>query len=176
MSKGNVGELYKQKVEAVHKQMAEEMITICKQLGQKLRDETAARTPVDHGDLREKWAVMPVEKKEDKYIISITNPAKYAAYVEFGYMQRPGMRLKMKEVNGKLRFVQFLGYARQYKLGETTGKAQPDKDGYIVIITRKRFIPGRFMARQGLEETKKTHWPKVKRYLLKRMKRNWEAL
>ncbi len=171
----NLGKQYQKKLKNVHKKLTEEMITVCRQIGEKLRDETVERTPVDQGDLRAKWAVMPVEKKEDKYIIAITNPAKYAAYVEFGYMQRPGMRLKMKEVNGKLRFVQFLGYARQYKLGEPTGKAQPDKDGYIVIITRKRFIPGRFMARDGLKETKEKHWPKARKHLLKKMQKIWEA-
>lgn len=176
MTKGNLGEMYKRKVEAIHRQMAEEMVTIAKQLGQKFRDEAAVRTPVDQGDLREKWAVMPVEKKENKYIITITNPAEYAAYVEFGYMQRPGMILRMKEIRGKLRFIEFLGYSKTFKMGEPTGKAQPDEKGEVIIITRKRFIEGRFMARDALEEMNKTHWPKAKKYLLTKMKKAWEGV
>ena len=176
MKSNNLGELYKKKVEAVHRQLAQEMVTISKQLGVKFRDEAAVRTPVDMGDLREKWAVMPVEKKEDKYIISITNPAEYAAYVEFGYMQRPGMILKMKEVKGKLRFIKFLGYSAKYGLGDPKGKAKPDEDGNIVIITRKRFIKGRFMAREALEDMKKKHWPRAKKYLLTKMKKTWETV
>ena len=175
MKNKNLGEMYKKIVEALHRQMAQEMVAIAGQLGQKFRDEAAVRTPVDMGDLRAKWAVMPYEKKADKYIITITNPAEYAAYVEFGYMQRPGMILKMKEVKGKLRFIQFLGYSKTFKLGNPTGKVEPDEKGELVIITRKRFIEGRFMARDALEEMKKTHWPKAKKYLLTKMKKAWEA-
>lgn len=174
MSKKNIAAQYKKKIEDIHKKLAEEMVTASKQLGQKLRDETATRTPVDMGDLRAKWAIMPVEKKGNKYIISITNPAEYAAYVEFGYMQRPGMILKMREEKGKLRFVEFLGYSKKYKLGDPTGKAEPNEKGELIIVTRKRFIKGRFMAREGLEETKRTHWPKLKKYLLAKMKKIWE--
>lgn len=175
MKKGNLGKMYKRKVEAIHRQLAQEMITISKQLGETFVTETKEKTPVDMGDLRAKWAVMPVEKKQDKYIIKITNPAEYAAYVEFGYMQRPGMILKMKEVKGKLRFIKFLGYAKNYKLGDPTGKAPTDEDGNVVIVTRKRFIKGRFMARDALDIMKKKHWPKAKQYLLKRMKKAWET-
>lgn len=174
MKTNNMGEAYKRKVEAIHRMMAEEMIKLSMQLGQKFRDEAAVRTPVDQGDLRAKWAVMPVEKKENKYIIAITNPAEYAAFVEFGYMQRPGMILRMKEIQGKLRFIEFLGYSKTYKTGEPTGKVQPDAKGEVVIVTRKRFIEGRFMARAALDEMKKTHWPKAKKHLLKQMKQMWE--
>ena len=168
--------MYKRKVETIHKQLAQEMVTISKQLGETFVTETKERTPVDMGDLRAKWAAMPVEKKGDKYIIKITNPAEYAAYVEFGYMQRPGMILKMKEVKGKLRFVKFLGYSQKYGLGDPTGKAEPDEDGNVVIVTRKRFIKGRFMARDALEVMKKKHWSKAKKYLLTQMKKTWETV
>lgn len=176
MKNNNLAKLYKKKVEAVHRQITLDMVTISKQLGVKFRDEAAARTPVDMGDLKQKWAMMPVEKIENKYIISIANPAKYAAYVEFGYMQRPGMILKMKEVKGKLRFIKFLGYSAKYRLGDPTGKAKPDEDGNIVIVTRKRFIKGRFMAREALEEMKEKHWPKAKKHLLTKMKKTWEEV
>ncbi len=174
MKKGNIAGEYRKKVLAIHRKIAGELVRAAKQLGQVLLDETRERTPADQGDLRMKWAQMPVEKKGDRYFIKITNPAQYAAFVEFGYMQRPGMILKMKEDGkGRLRFVEFLGYSAKYGLGEPTGKVPPDKDGYVTIITRKRFIAGRFMAREGLRVTKETHWPQLKRYILARMKKTW---
>lgn len=171
--KPNMCEQYKKKIEQIHNQIAQDLIIGAKQLGQKLRDEIAGRTPVDMGDLRAKWAVMPVEKQGNRYIIRVTNPAEYAAYVEFGYMQRPGMILKMKEEKGKLRFVKFLGYSAKYGIGDPTGKVKPDADGNYTIITRKRFIKGRFMAREGLKVTKKKHWPKLQKYLLDKAKKAW---
>lgn len=176
MKNDNVATQYQKKIETLHKKIAEMMVTAAKQLGDKLIEETMIRTPTDKYDLRNKWALNPVEKLGDKYIISITNPAEYGAYVEFGYMQRPGMILKMKEdKKGKLRFVKFLGYSSAYKLGDPTGKVEPDKDGFVVIITRKRFIKGHFMAREGLRATKKKYYPKLKKHLLKQMKKSWEA-
>lgn len=174
--KRNFCQAYKNKVEAIHQQLTQDMVIISKQLAVKFRDEAAMRTPVDMGDLRAKWAIMPVNKIKNEYIISITNPAEYAAYVEFGYMQRPGMILKMKEERGKLRFLNFLGYSQKYKMGDPTGKAKPDEEGNVVIVTRKRFIKGRFMARGALEEMKTKHWPGAKKYLLAKMKATWETV
>lgn len=176
MKPKNIVAQYKKNIEKIHAQIAKELIIGAMQLGQKLRDEIAERTPVDMGDLRAKWAVMPVEKQGNRYIIRVTNPAEYAAYVEFGYMQRPGMILKMIEEKGKLRFVKFLGYSAKYGIGDPTGKVEPDKDGYYTIITRKRFIKGQFMAREGLKVTKEKHWPKLEKYLLKRIKNAWESV
>ena len=173
MKTNNICETYRKRIEKIHRQIVTDMVQAANQLGQKLRDETVMRTPVDNGDLREKWALMPVEKIGNKYIIRITNPAEYAAFVEFGYMQRPGMILKMKEVGGKLRFEKFLGYAKSYKMGDPTGKVPPDENGFVTIVTRKRFIKGRFMAREGLEVTRDKHWPKLRKYLLARMKDTW---
>lgn len=166
---------YRRRIEAMHREIADEMVAAARQLGEVLLGETKQRTPVDMGDLRAKWAAMPVERIGQRYIIRITNPAEYAAYVEFGYMQRPGMILKMRESAGRLRFVKFLGYARAYRLGDPTGKVPPDEDGFVTIITRKRFIKGRFMAREGLKVTAEKHWPRLKSYLLGRMKRRWEG-
>lgn len=175
MSKGkNIAAQYRDKVNELHERIAQEIVTASKQLGEKFRAEVVKRTPADQGDLKLKWALMPVQKVENRYIITLTNPAEYAAYVEFGYMQRPGMILRMKVDGSKLRFKKFLGYSRKYRLGDPTDKAMPDEKGEVVIVTRKRFIKGRFMARDGLEETKKTHWPKLKKYLLATMKRIWE--
>ena len=172
----NIAEQYRRRVEAVHRKLAEEMATAARQLGEKLREETVERTPGDNGDLRDKWAQMPPEKKGDRWIIKITNPAEYAAYVEFGYMQRPGMILKMHEERGKLRFQRFLGYASKYGLGAPTGRVPPDEDGNVVIVTRKYFIEGKFMAREGLKVTQETHWPRLRAYLLRRMRETWERV
>lgn len=86
------------------------------------------------------------------------------------------MILKMKEERGKLRFLKFLGYSKKYGLGDPTGKAEPDEEGNVIIVTRKRFIKGRFMAREALEAMKTKHWPGAKKYLLAKMKATWETV
>lgn len=170
MKARNIAEQYSQKIAAVHQRLGEEFARGAAQLSIKFKDEAVVRTPVDQGDLRLKWANMPIEKVGSRYIITITNPANYAAFVEFGYMQRPGMILKMREERGKLRFVQFLGYSDNYELGAPSGKAMTDDDGFVVIKTRKRFIEGRFMAREALKITQEKHWPKLRAHILRQLK------
>ena len=80
----------------------------------------------------------------------------------------------MKEEKGKLRFIKFLGYSKKYRLGDPTDKVEPNEKGEVIIVTRKRFIKGVFMAREALEVTKEKHWPKLKKRMLARMKKAWE--
>lgn len=169
MKTANAGELYKKKIEKLRRTLPELYARISEKLQEEMLAETIERTPGDEGDLRDSWAAMPIEKSGTKYMIKITNPKEYAAYVEFGYMQRPGMILKMKEVKGKLRFVKFLGYSAKYGLGDPTGKVPTDEDGNVVIVTRKRFIKGHFMARDALDVMKEKWSNNYKRRILKAM-------
>lgn len=80
----------------------------------------ASETGKNGGTLRRGWTAgketapgayaksLPVEKSGDYYIIRVTNPVKYASYVEFGHRQTPGRfvpaigkRLKQGWVNGQ---------------------------------------------------------------------------
>ena len=150
----NAAGRFSAKIERLRRTLPALYAGITRGLQEELLEETQKRTPEDDGELKKRWATLPITKQGGRYIIAITNPQHYAAYVEFGYMQRPGMILRMKEINGKLRFLEFLGYSKVYRLGEPNGKVPPDENGEVVIVTRKRFIPGHFMARDALEEMK----------------------
>lgn len=151
----NAADLYKKRLESLRAKLPDIYVDYSKRIGLEFVEEVRKRTPEDYGELRAAWAQMPVEKKENRYIITITNPQKYAAFVEFGYAQRPGMILKMRMERGRLRFQKLIGYAKNYKVGDPKGKVQPDENGDYYICTRKRFIPGKFMAREGLKEMDK---------------------
>lgn len=46
------------------------------------------RTPVQTGNLREKWTASEVSRQGDTYSISVYNNEEYAVYVEFGHRTR----------------------------------------------------------------------------------------
>lgn len=151
----NAADIYRQRLDSLREKLPDIYVNYSKRISDEFLAEVVNRTPGDNGNLRTSWKQMPVEKKENRYIITITNPQKYAAYVEFGYAQRPGMVLKMRMERGRLRFKKFIRFAKNYKVGDPTGDVQPDKNGDYYICTRKRFIPGKFMAREGLKEMEK---------------------
>lgn len=48
------------------------------------------RTPVDTGNLRNKWYLSGVARRGNDVMINIVNSALYASFVEFGHWQQPG--------------------------------------------------------------------------------------
>lgn len=154
-AKNNI-RLFQKIMEDVVKPSFEETVQRFMELeGQIAVKEIAERTPVDYGNLRAGWFALPPERRGNKLLIRVANPVEYASYVEYGYLQSPGRILLMEEIAGKLRFIAALGFAKKYKVGD------PDKSNLkprvpgkpFVIVTRDRFIKGRFMARHGLEAT-----------------------
>lgn len=141
-------------------------------LGVQFVGELKTRTPVDYGNLRNAWALLPLQKSGNKYVIKAANPMEYGAFIEFGYTQRPGMILKMQDARGKLRFLAFLGYSPNYGIGASNRKKEPNEDGEVVICTRKRMIPGRFMARESLLEMKK----RIPEYNRRLMAKLWQFM
>lgn len=116
----------------------------------------AERTPVDFGVLREGWSKhSAMENQGEKIVFHIYNPADYAAHVEYGYHQKPGMILQMEMSKGRLRFVKYLGQTGNYGTGESSHQAKPDKNGMYTIVTRKRYIPGHHMLKDSVDEFKK---------------------
>jgi hypothetical protein len=109
------------------------------------------KTPVDYGILREGWSYR-ISTEGDNIIITVHNPADYAANVEYGYQQLPGMILKMRHERGKLRFVQFLGRTFAFGRGESSNRQEADDDGNFVIVTRDRFIPGHHMMKDSVDD------------------------
>ena len=127
----------------------------CERNYQMLIGAIAERTPVDFGVLREGWARhSTMENAGEKVIFHIYNPADYAAHIEYGYHQKPGMILQMEQRMGRLRFVKCLGHTFKVGSGEPTGKAQPDENGMYTIVTRKRYIPGHHMLKDSIDEFK----------------------
>lgn len=128
----------------------------CEKNYQALIGAIAERTPVDFGVLREGWSRhSTMEATDGKVVYHICNPADYAAHVEYGYHQKPGMILQMEMRMGRLRFVKYLGHTFKVGSGEPTGKAKPDENGMYTIVTRKRYIPGHHMLKDSVDEFKK---------------------
>jgi hypothetical protein len=128
----------------------------CDKNYQMLIGAIAERTPVDFGVLREGWSRhSAMENQGEKIIFHIYNPADYAAHVEYGYHQKPGMILQMEMRMGRLRFVKYLGHTFKVGSGDPTGKAEPDDNGLYTIVTRKRYIPGHHMLKDSVDEFKK---------------------
>lgn len=128
----------------------------CERNYQSLISAVAERTPVDFGVLREGWSKhSTMVATGEKVVFTICNPADYAAHIEYGYHQKPGMILQMEMRMGRLRFVKYLGQTDKYGTGEPTGQAKPNKNGLYTIVTRKRFIPGHHMLKDSVDEFKK---------------------
>ncbi|MCK9453275.1 MAG: hypothetical protein M0Q90_16380 [Bacteroidales bacterium] len=132
----------------------------CKEVFKELLAAIKERTPVDYGALRLGFDDSNAKKIGNVYKFNIentatskgANPALYAAHIEWGYKQKPGMILKMRMESGRLRFVEFMGYSFAYGTGDPTGKAEPDEDGNYIIVTRKRDIKGKHMVKDSLYE------------------------
>ncbi|UNI72508.1 MAG: type I neck protein [Chaetfec virus UA24_244] len=89
------------------------------------------RTPVVYGKLRDAWAVLPIERQGDQYIITVINSLRYASYVEYGHRQRPG------------RFIP----------GHWEGERfiyNPDEEGGMVL--KNAWVEGRFMLTISVQE------------------------
>ena len=141
--------LYKKKYSAFFKDF-------CERNYQSLIGAITELTPVDFGVLREGWARhSTMETIDAKVVYHIYNPADYAAHVEYGYHQKPGMILQMEMRMGRLRFVKYLGQTENYGSGSSSSQATPAPDGTYTIVTRKRYVPGHHMLKDSVDEFKK---------------------
>ena len=61
-----------------------------KDIASRLLTKVKKRTPVIYGTLRDAWAVLPIERQGDQYVITVINGLQYASYVEYGHRQQPG--------------------------------------------------------------------------------------
>lgn len=128
--------------------------TFCHEVFDRLLAEVKEGTPVDYGALREAFeAHSSVDETLTGYVLRIVNPADYALHIEWGYLQKGGMILKMRMERGRLRFKEFLGWAKTFKTGDSSAKAKPDENGDYVIVTRQRQIPGVHMVANAMEKT-----------------------
>lgn len=103
------------------------------------------RTPVDTGDLRNKWYLSGVARRGNDVMINLVNSAKYASFVEFGHWQQPG-----RFVPGYWQGSRFV-----YSPGAKTG-----------IVLKEAWVDGYFMATISIQE--------IEREIPKRLEAAWK--
>lgn len=98
--------------------------------------ETKRRTPVDDGDLRNRWKVGKVQRRGNELFVLIYNPLRYASFVEDGHRQ----------LN---RFLPIKYLSRGSTKGRKLAKIIRGKYGAHTkgIQLKQKWIPGYFMAR-----------------------------
>lgn len=100
------------------------------EMGMRALAQTKKLTPVDTGNLRNRWELSQVYRKGDSLYIVLFNPVEYASFVEDGHMQRA-------------RFVpgSFLGGKFEYIEGYPMG-----------MVLSNKWIPGHHMARISISK------------------------
>ena len=109
----------------VQKQHEKFIRDFLKQMGMRCLAQTKKLTPVDTGNLRNRWELSEVFRRGDELYVVLFNPVEYASFVEDGHMQRN-------------RFVpgSFLGGKFEYIPGYPMG-----------MVLSNKWIPGYHMAR-----------------------------
>ena len=107
--------------------------TFLGQIAQECTIDIKRDTPVDTGNLRARWEVSPVGKKELIYYVTIFNPAEYASFVEDGHYTT-GEGVKKRWVPGRWQGKKFI-----YDPNAKTG-----------MLLKSKFIQGRHMAQINL--------------------------
>lgn len=125
-----------------------------KDIASRLLTKVKKRTPVIYGKLRDAWAVLPIERQGDQYIITVINGLQYASYVEYGHRQQPG------------RFIP----------GHWEGERfiyNPDDEGGMVL--KKAWVEGRFMLTISVQELERMAPALLEKRLLKFLKGCFDA-
>lgn len=112
-------------VQKAHEQFIRKFLT---EMGMRGIAQTKKLTPVDTGELRNRWELSTVFRRGDELYIVLTNPLYYASFVEDGHMQRA-------------RWVP--GYWKNKKFVY-------DKDAKTGMMLKNKWIPGQHMARIAL--------------------------
>lgn len=102
-----------------------------KEIGMRTIAQTKKLTPIDTGELRNRWEVSDVFRDGDELYIVLTNSLEYASFVEDGHMQR------RRFVPGKWKGNHF-EYIKDYK-------PPAGKPGGMML--KQKWIPGQHMAR-----------------------------
>lgn len=123
-----------------------------KQIGMRTLAQTKKLTPVDTGDLRNRWELSEIYIEGDTLCIDMINSLDYASFVEDGHWQR-GRWLPGEFVNGKFVY-------KPYVEGE-------DSSG---IMLKEKWIPGHYMARVSIDKVKKEIPKRFERAFLQFMK------
>jgi hypothetical protein len=109
------------------------------EMGMRALAQTKKLTPVDTGNLRNRWELSQVFRKGDSLYIVLFNPAEYASHVEDGHMQR--RRFLPIEYLDSPASAKMVASIKQ-KYGE-------DAKG---IMLQDKWIPGHHMARISISK------------------------
>lgn len=115
-----------------HEKFIREFLT---EMGMRALAQTKMLTPVDTGNLRNRWELSQVYRKDDSLYIVLFNPVEYASHVEDGHMQRrrflPIQYLEDSPANAKM-------------VASIKQKYGDDAKG---VMLQDKWIPGHHMAR-----------------------------
>lgn len=100
---------FKEKIEALADSDIDDFIKLAtNELAGELMRLAVNKTPVDSGQLRDRWRMTRVKKISNGYEVRVINPVEYASFVEKGHRQTPGRyvpaigkRLKKSFVKGR---------------------------------------------------------------------------
>lgn len=116
------------------------LISFLTEMGMRAFAQTKKLTPVDTGNLRNRWELSDVFKEGNDLYIVLFNPAEYASHVEDGHMQRK-------------RFLPFK-YLRQSPANREMLTSLKQKYGEDLkgIMLKDKWIQGHFMARISINK------------------------
>ena len=110
------------------------------EMGMRALAQTKKLTPVDTGNLRNRWELSQVYRKDDSLYIVLFNPVEYASFVEDGHMQRrrflPIQYLEDSPANAKM-------------VASIKQKYGDDAKG---VMLQDKWIPGHHMARISISK------------------------
>jgi hypothetical protein len=114
-----------------------------KEMGMRALAQTKKLTPVDTGNLRNRWELSQVYRKGDSLYIVLFNPVEYASFVEEGHMQhRRFLPIKYLEESPKsAKYVEWLKDYYGYDMGG--------------VMLQEKWIPGVHMARISINKIEK---------------------
>ena len=138
-----------------HEKFIREFLT---EMGMRALAQTKKLTPVDTGNLRNRWELSQVYRKDDELYIVLFNPVEYASHVEDGHMQRrrflPIQYLEDSPANAKM-------------VASIKQKYGDDAKG---VMLQDKWIPGHHMARIAITKIEREIPKRYERALKEFMK------
>lgn len=110
------------------------------EMGMRALTQTKKLTPVDTGNLRNRWELSQVYRKGDSLYIVLFNPVEYASFVEDGHMQRKRF-LPIEYLEQSKGNQEYLNYL-YHQYGD-------DIQG---VMLHDKWIPGHHMARISISK------------------------
>ena len=107
------------------------------QMAMRALRKTKKLTPVDTGDLRNRWDISEIRQRGNTLEVDLINPLEYASFVEDGHWQDrrwvPG-----KFIDGRFVYQKYDG-----------------QKGGTGIMLKQKWVPGKYMARISIKQIEK---------------------